>query len=226
MKRLPRFSLRAFLVALTLLAIFGGGELYQQSRQARNVSALRLLPGTLIAFGYELEELPNWKGKTPFVRSTLGGLVRCAFGSDFFHAAVHLRLEYDPENPTDISRIQGLPHLQWLHIAPGGTEAKRGLVCPSLDALSKCENLEFLVLGIWLAKPTARSLGLMDCPTTLLPLNVDSSHLAALHKLKCLRVLALGGPGLSDDSIDELAMFKQLEFLYRLIFQSSIVHGL
>jgi hypothetical protein len=101
-----------------------------------------------------------------------------------------------------------------LHVAPSGTVPGEGLPCPSLDALAECGHLEYLVLGSWVDLRPNGSAGFAGKGTTLLPLNVNASHLEAISKITNLRVLAIGGSALSNDSIDDLAKLSQVDYLY------------
>ena len=214
MIRVPRFSLRVFLITIALVILFGGSELYRQSRQSDAASTLRSIPNTYVGFDYDLKSSSEWKDRLPPVRSTLAGLVRRTTGSDLFNPVLRLWLTFDFQNPTSLSQVGALSHLQWLHLAPSGTISRDGVPCPPLSALSGCSQLNYLVLGSWVDLTPNGSHGFAGTGTTLLPLNVNASHLSNISHITTLRILATGGSGLTDKSVDDLAKLSQLEYLY------------
>jgi hypothetical protein len=135
-------------------------------------------------------------------------------GSDFFNPVVRLNLTFDAGDLQACRPVESLPHLRWLQVEPGGTTSLAGTECPSLAPLANCQDLEYLVLGAWLRLRPNGSPGWTGAGVTLAPLIVDSQDLTVLRNLKHLRLLALGGARLTDESINNLARLRQLKFLY------------
>lgn len=214
MKLSLRFSLRALFIVMTIAIVIGGLEFTRQSAQSLAVSKLRQIQGCSVAYAHDVESSPEWEGHVPRLRSTVSSWVRNLTGVEFFCPAVRLWMSFDTKDPAAFREIAALRHLRWLHIDPSGLVPGDGLPCPSIDAISKCRRLEHLELGTRTRLSPNGSPLFLGTGKTLTPLHVNGEHLRVISELSSLRVLVIGGPGVSDGSLDSLANLRQLEYLY------------
>ncbi len=214
--RIFRFRLRTILIFVTLIGVFVGPELNQQSRQNNAIPAIRSKPTTWLQFAHEVEDSEEWRSRLPPIRTSLTRRVGQFFKTDYFNTAVRLYLRVDAQ--IDVNQIGNLKHLVWLQVGTDGTwnlEAdKTGADTPALEPIGNCKHLQYLVLGDWFKLWLGGTAGDRGTGMTLLPYDLDESDLSTIANLKKLRVLAIGGRGVSDESIQQLSGLRTLEYLY------------
>ena len=211
--RFLRFRLRTLLLVFTIFGVFIGPELYTQIRQHNAAKRLSAIPNTYLAYDYDFEsDDKNWAAKFPPIRSKVAKAFHWVTGSHFFNPVV--RLVLSDTSVESISLVGELRNLKWLHIENFSTGSLTERKITSLKSLQNCTRLEYLVVGNWLNLRPNGSVGFRGTGTTLLPYDITDSDVAIISELKYLRVLAIGGEHIDDESIKMLANLDSLEQLY------------
>ena len=209
--RFFRFRLRTLLLAFTVFGVFVGPELFHQIRQHNAAKQLRAIPQTSLAYDYDFDSDENWTDKFPPIRSKVARTFRGTTGSHFFNPVVRLFLSDD--SAESIRLVGSLGNLKWLHIA-NSTGSMTDRKISSLKPIQNCGRLEYLVVGNWLVLSPSGSDGFRGTGITLLPYDVTDTDIDIISKLNELRILAIGGQNVNDDSIQKLTNINSLEYLY------------
>ena len=209
--RFFRFRLRTLLLAFTAFGVFVGPEMHHQFRQHNAAKRLRAIPQTSLAYDYDLESDEHWTEKFPPIRSKVALAFRGATGSHFFNPVVRLFLSND--SLESIRLVGNLRNLKWLHIA-NSTGSMNDRKISTLKPIQNCSRLEYLVVGNWLVLSPNGSDGFRGTGTTLLPYDITDSDIDLISKLNDLRILAIGGQNVDDESIQKLINLNSLEYLY------------
>ncbi len=203
---------------VTILGCFLFPEIRYQIRQREVVEKLKPIEFTAIYYDYDLIKRPSWdktdwKNYFPPVRSKIAEMTKRWFGTDIFSPVIYLYLSDD--SAESINQIAYLRHLKWLQIG-NPTGPLKGRSIPSLEPLANCTQLEYLGLGNWFhlndhAKqlPEFRGNG-----TIILPYDISDADIQVIGNLKMLRVLAIGGCNINDESIEPICNLANLEYLY------------
>lgn len=205
-----RFRLRTLLLIVALFGVVIGPELYYQVKQQSAAKLLRLQNSSL-AYDFDLEQYSDWKDRFPPIRSKLASTFRGITGSDLANPVIRLFLQDD--SAKSIQLTAHLRHLKWLQIASSTGSLHDRNICP-LKPLESCTELEYLVIGNWLGLTPNGSVGFQGTGSTLLPYDITETDLRTIGNLRKLRVLAIGGQFIDDDSIQLLAKLNSLEYLY------------
>lgn len=209
--RFFRFRLRSLLLVFTIIGVFVGPELYYQGQQHDAAKRLRSLPHTSLAYDYDIQSDDDWADKFPPIRSQVSGVFHRTTGSHFFSPVVRLFLSDD--SAESISLVGKLGNLKWLHIA-NSTGSLNDREIASLKPIQNCSKLEYLVVGNWLTLNKSGSEGFRGTGTILLPYDIADTDIETISKLNDLRVLAVGGQNVDDNSLQKLADINSLQYLY------------
>jgi len=210
-RRWGRFSLRAFLIVVTLVCISVGWQANRARRQGEAVLEVQRLGG-VVKFGYQYDDQGSFQSdREPSAPAWL----REALGEELFRDVVVLDLSYGGprkgENRiTDerLSLIEGLPDLTTLELGRELGITDEGLI--HLRGLKQLKTLYLYNTGVegpglrYLRRLTnLESITLHGTPLT----DEGLSHLAALPQLKWL---SLGATRISDDGIKHLTNLRSL----------------
>ena len=202
---------------ITVLGVFILPEIQHQLRQHEAFEKLKAAEDTIVYYDHQLISRPswdktNWEKYFPPIRTRIAGVVRDWFGSDIFNPVIYLYLADDSNE--SIQQISKLRHLKWLQIG-NPTGPLKGRILPSIAPISDCTQLEYLALGNWFhlsdddQRPEFRGNG-----TIILPYDISSDDIIEISKLKMLRILAIGGPNVTDETITPIHRLQNLEHLY------------
>lgn len=211
-----RFRLRTLLLVITVLGVVILPEVTFQLRQRSAIEVLRPKKFTIVSYDYDLENAPpydeaDWRKYFPPVRSRFAASIRTLTGSDIFCPVIRLYLGDDSE--TSIEEIAKLRHLKWLQIGnPTGPFTGRPI--PSLEPIANCVQLEYLALGNWCQLSLSGPEGFRGNGTIISPYDITSSDLEIIGNLNRLRILAIGGANVNDQTVQKLSGLKKLEYLY------------
>ena len=205
--RFIRYRLRTLLLLMVVLGVFLFPEIRRQLRQRTAYRNLKKVEFTAIFYDYEVSNDPDWATHLPVVRSRIASIILDWFGSDLFNPVVKLSLSKVSEQ--SLENIADLRHLRALHIGdPNQNEI------PSLQPIASCNKLEKLTLGIWFYLKHCPDEAARGDGTTLIPCHISVQDIDTISNLKMLRVLAIGGPNVTDDSIKPICKLKNLQNLY------------
>jgi hypothetical protein len=186
----PQYSLRAFLVVVTLVCLWLGWEANRARRQKQAVDEVLRLGG-VVRFDYQLDDKG---GLVDDAQPSAPAWLREALGDEHFRKVVTLDLSYGGprlgENRiTDerLTLIEGVPDLTTLELGRGFEITDEGLV-----HLRGLTNLKVLYLY---------------------NTSVEGPGLRHLTRLKRLEYLALNGAPVTDEGLSQIARFPRLRSL-------------
>ena len=205
--RFFRFSLRTVLVLIAVLGVFLFPEISRQLRQRTAYRNLKELEYTVVLYDYEVSNDPNWTTHFPSMRSSVASMILDWFGTDLFNPVVKLSLS--KVSNKSLERLADLRHLRSLHIGDPNQNK-----VPSLQPISHCNKLEKLELGVWHYLKYHPDEAARGDGTTLIPCHISVQDIETISNFKMLRVLAIGGPNVTDESIKPICNLKNLENLY------------
>jgi hypothetical protein len=206
------------LALVTVLGVFVFPEFHHQLRQHEAFEKLKSAQDNIIYYDHDLVSRPswdktNWKKYFPPMRTKAAALTREWLGSNIFSPVIYLYLSDDSEE--SIGHVSSLRHLKWLQIG-NPTGRLKGRVIPSLSPISNCTQLEYLAVGNWFhltddpqQLPEFRGNG-----TIILPYEISTDDITVISRLKLLRILAIGGPNVTDETIGPISELRNLEYLY------------
>lgn len=184
--RLPlRFSLRAFLVALTVICVLLARKQHQVTTQRKAVSTIRKLGGDILydhEDGWGLYRSPHGTRVPP--REDMPEWLFNALGPDWCSDVIHVRLDA----PTDrFAVIEDLPGLRRAELG-----SAHALDDSALDTLAGLGSLEELVIS-------GRA--------------ISADAWSRLKPAKALRSLEVVGKDVTDDDLRSIASLHQLTHL-------------
>lgn len=182
-RRRFQFSLRALLIAVTALAVWLGLEVNRVRRQREAVEAI-IAAGGKVHYDYEMA--PG-RSNTPDAEPAAPRWLRKLIGEDFFRDVVDVDLNRTQINDEWLIRLNDLPKIERLNLAYTSVSDS------GFERLTGLRNLRSAIPDE--TRCTDRSL----------------AHLAAASP--DLRELAIGGSGVTDAGLAEIARFKRLRTL-------------
>ena len=143
-RRIPQYSLRTALCALTLVCIWLGVETCRARRQKRAMERIDQLGGSVF-YDYEVGELDGSGrgcGINPWAEPSVARWLIRLCGVDLFARPAAVDFEFSTERIDDstIKILRDLPALKCLHL--GGTD----LTARSAELLASLRNLRFVRL--------------------------------------------------------------------------------
>lgn len=206
--RWMRFSLRTFLLVITLVAIWIGFKCQRAREQANAVAALQKLSVQVIYdWQYRMGryELPPTSAK-PSAPEWL----RKAVGEHFFQTVVRIDGNFAQIHDADLKILEQLPEIRYVSLCDTSVTDE------GMRYIAALPNVQFVVLAATkvgdagLKQLTkAKTLRSVTLPIT----RVTDAGLAALQELPNLERLLLGSTKISDEGVPHLEKLKSLRVL-------------
>ena len=207
-RRWVRFSLRTFLLVVTVFAIWIGFQTYRAQLQSRAVSALQDL---FVQISYDWQHDPSdYMYVLANVSPPTPGWLRDAVGEHFFQTVVRVNFEQTQTHDSDLQWLDALPDIRFLSLfdTPVTNEGMR-----HVGAIPRLQTLYFFDTQIGddglKHLRNATTLREIQCGNT----PITDAGLAHLENLNQLEKLWLGGTKVSDQGLRHLDSLKKLQFL-------------
>lgn len=220
MRKLLRFNLRTFLIAITAFGIWLGLHVHRTRSQEQTVRQIRAQHGGWVAYDYQL---PNGNFDPNSV-SPVPAWLRQRLGYDFFHsvAEVSFHLRRDEDGAVSViknrevlplqSLLAGVPNTKCLRL--WGTQVND----TNLEAVAGLNNLESLVIvdGVNVSDAGVAHLKKLDQLDWLILTGsqITDESISVFAKLPRLRDLNLAASELTNSGVSRLSSSKKLRKLY------------
>jgi hypothetical protein len=216
-RRWLQFSLRAFLVVVTVLCIWLAVEFNQASRQKAAVDALRAVGAAVY---YDHQRAATFDSFDTSKELNVPEWLRKLAGDDFFQKVVRVDFAGN-RTEEDLVHLQALPNIESLNFR--ATSGGRGITDAALAHLPHPERLvrfaaDESAIGDGFLQRFANSSRLEAL--VLDDTSITPQGWAALGELPRLRLLAINDPKFGDEALADLPAMPSLDSL--LLTDSSV----